>query len=241
MPAALPILVVDDEKNIRLLLTEALAEAHYAVEAVESGEEALARVSGRGYALVLLDLHLPGLDGLAVLREIERLRPELPVLLMTAHGTIEAAVEAVQSGARRFILKPFTVEEIRGLVADALDAERQASVEQSAYEDHLLEARRSLREGLLGPALQHARSAIHFDPTRPEAFNVMGVVKQVSGRLRDAHRYYEVALALDRTYGPALRNKENMAGVSGKPDFAAFDLGDEEPPERPRRRWLRGA
>jgi DNA-binding response OmpR family regulator len=244
MHASKPILVVDDEKNVRLTLTEALSGARYPVDAVESGEEALARLDAREYALVLLDLRLPGVDGLDVLKEIARRRPDVPVVILTAHGTVDAAVAAVQEGARRFLLKPFTVEEIRAVVAEVLDVEEETAVEQKAYEDHVEEARRSLREGHVAAALQHARSAINFDPTRPEAFNVMGVVSQVSGRIRDAHRYYDTALAITPSYGPALRNKENVAGVMGKPNLSTFDLGDEEAeaaPRRARRLWRWGA
>jgi DNA-binding response OmpR family regulator len=223
-----PILVVDDEKNVRLTLAEALAGARYPVDAVASGEEALARLDAREYALVLLDLRLPGMDGLDVLKEIERRRPDVPVVILTAHGTVDAAVTAVKAGARRFMLKPFTVEEIRAVAAEVLDVEAEAAVERKAYEDHVEEARQSLRDGHVTAALQHARSAINFDPTRPEAFNVMGIVSQVSGRIRDAHRYYDTALAIAPSYRPALRNKENMAGVMGKPNLSAFDLGDEE-------------
>jgi DNA-binding NtrC family response regulator len=113
------VLVVDDDDGIRLTVTEALEGAGYEVAAVSEALEAIARLN-EPYDVVLLDLWLPGLGGMDVLRHIERTRPALPVVIMTAHGSVPAAVEAMKLGACEFIEKPFTVEEIRDVVAKAL-------------------------------------------------------------------------------------------------------------------------
>ena len=93
------ILVVDDEKNIRLTLVQALESAGMLVQTAGDGEEALRLLSEADFNLVLLDLKLPGMDGLEVLRRIRQSRPKLRVIIITAHGTIEYAVEAMKSGA----------------------------------------------------------------------------------------------------------------------------------------------
>ncbi len=114
------VLVVDDEKNIRLTLRHALEEEGVEVEAVANGEEALERLRAEGedFALMLLDLKMPGIGGMEVLAEAQALRPRLPVIVFTAHGSAEYATEAMKRGAADFIEKPFTPTEIRALVEE---------------------------------------------------------------------------------------------------------------------------
>lgn len=102
------VLVVDDERNIRLMLEQMLSLAGHDVECVESGEEALEHVHARPLDVVLLDVRLPGIDGLQTLRRIRESRRELPVIMMSGHGTIETAVRAVREGAHDFLEKPLT-------------------------------------------------------------------------------------------------------------------------------------
>jgi DNA-binding NtrC family response regulator len=114
------LLVVDDEKNIRLTLSQTLASDTTTVETAVNGEEALQRLEGSSYDLMLLDLKMPGMDGLEALRRARQLRPQLPVIVLTAHGTVESAVEAMRIGAANFIQKPFSPREIRSVVEQAL-------------------------------------------------------------------------------------------------------------------------
>lgn len=115
------ILVVDDEKNIRLMLTQALASEETIVETAVNGEEALEKIAQTSYDLVLLDLRLPGMNGLDVLREIRESHESLPVILLTAHGTVESAVEAMRVGAVNYLQKPFAPRELREAVEAALE------------------------------------------------------------------------------------------------------------------------
>jgi DNA-binding NtrC family response regulator len=115
------ILVVDDEKNIRLMLTQALASEKTIVDTAVNGEEALEKIAQTSYDLVLLDLRLPGMNGLDVLREIRESHESLPVILLTAHGTVESAVEAMRVGAVNFLQKPFAPRELREAVEAALE------------------------------------------------------------------------------------------------------------------------
>ena len=96
------ILLVDDDPGLLRLLSIRLRAEHYEVEAVESAAEALAALSRFRPDLVVTDLRMENMDGIALLKEIQRQRPGLRVLLLTAHGTIPDAVEATQSGAFGF-------------------------------------------------------------------------------------------------------------------------------------------
>jgi two-component system nitrogen regulation response regulator GlnG len=120
------ILVVDDEESVRWALTKALTRAGYAVETAADGRAGLAAASDEGIALVLLDVRLPEQDGLAVLRGIRTRRPDLPVIMLTAHGSLPVAVEAMQEGAYDYLGKPFDTDEVLELVEKALQAQARA-------------------------------------------------------------------------------------------------------------------
>ncbi len=113
---AQPILIVDDEKNIRLALSMALEQLNIQVETAVNGEEALEKVARNSYGLMLLDLRMPGLDGMEVLRRVARDRPELKVIIITAYGSIDLAVEAMKLGAVDFLQKPFDTSQVREMV-----------------------------------------------------------------------------------------------------------------------------
>jgi two-component system nitrogen regulation response regulator NtrX len=114
------ILVVDDEAGVRASLTGILSDEGYLVEAAESGEAALAALESRRYDLLLLDVWLPGADGLEVLARIRETDAELPVVVISGHGTIETAVKAVRLGAQDFVEKPLSLEKTLLAVRNAL-------------------------------------------------------------------------------------------------------------------------
>jgi len=116
------VLVVDDEKMIRWTLTRALTEAGYAVEEAASAAEALAAVEREMPDLVLLDFKLPDRSGVEVLREIRRLTPEVPVILITAFSSVEGAVSAMREGAYDYRSKPFEIDDLLLAVRRALEA-----------------------------------------------------------------------------------------------------------------------
>jgi heterodisulfide reductase subunit A len=101
------ILVVDDELVVRDSLKEWLVDEGFWVDMAESGAAALEKMSQQAYHLMLLDIKMPGMDGVEVLRRAKEMHPALPVLMMTAYGTIETAVEAMKMGALDYLMKPF--------------------------------------------------------------------------------------------------------------------------------------
>src|SRR5512146_1885665 len=101
------VLIVDDEAPLRRLLDLRMRALGCEVVMAETGREALAAVEREAPALVLLDLQMPEMDGLEVLRRLKHDGVELPVIVITAHGSIEAAVEAMKAGAYDFLPKPF--------------------------------------------------------------------------------------------------------------------------------------
>jgi len=122
------VLVVDDEAILRDAIGEALRRAGHDVETFDSGRPALERLATESFDLVVTDLKMPGTDGVAVLEETRRAAPDVPVLIITAHGTVESAVGAMKKGAYDYIIKPFKLEELELLVERAL-AHRLLAVE----------------------------------------------------------------------------------------------------------------
>jgi DNA-binding NtrC family response regulator len=136
LPAS--ILVIDDEAGIRDSLEVLLTFEGYAVSMAEDGEEGLLMVEAGSYDLVLLDLALPGQSGMELLPQIKTIRPELPVIMITAYGTVDNVVEAVRAGAENFVQKPWDNEK---LLADI----RSAVARRKAEEENL-QLKRTLKQ-----------------------------------------------------------------------------------------------
>src|SRR6478735_3875430 len=110
------VLVCDDEPLIRDTLAEFLSQEGFDVEAVGSGEDAVKRAAARFFDIVLCDVNLPGIDGIEALQRILTVNPETFVLLITAYGTVESAVEAFQRGAQDYLMKPILLDEVLGKI-----------------------------------------------------------------------------------------------------------------------------
>lgn len=107
------ILVIDDEKNMRWVLERGLKPLGYRVETAASGLEGVEKARLNEPDLVIVDLKMPGIDGLDTLKRLKESYPKLPVIMITAHGTVETAIEAMKCGAVDYIMKPFDLEEIK--------------------------------------------------------------------------------------------------------------------------------
>ncbi len=128
MPAE-RILVVDDEAKIARLCTRVLTREGYEAHGVSSGKKAIALLEQESFDLLVLDIRMPDLDGLTVLRRGRELDPHLTAVVITGFATMDSAIEAIQSGARGFILKPFSPTELLTTVRQAL-AQRQLELER---------------------------------------------------------------------------------------------------------------
>jgi two-component system nitrogen regulation response regulator GlnG len=153
------VLVVDDEESVRWALTKALERAGYRVDLAADGPSGSSAAENPDVDLVLLDVRLPGRDGLAVLGDLRKRRPDLPVIMMTAYGTLQVAVEAMKQGAYDYIGKPFDVDEVLLVVGKALEA--QALAREVTQLRQLTEERFDLG-GIVGgsPAMQQIFKAV---------------------------------------------------------------------------------
>src|SRR5258705_1817508 len=118
------ILLIEDDKATAAALERVLTAEGYDVEMVSRGDEGLEMAKDDPFDVVITDLKLPGLNGLELGRSVHSARPRIPIILMTAHGTTETAIEATKSGAYDYLLKPFEMSELLELVAKAAVASR---------------------------------------------------------------------------------------------------------------------
>jgi len=117
------ILVVDDEQSMRIFLTKILLQENYSVVTASSGAEAVNRVTCDEPDIILLDLRLPDMDGMVVLERVKKVLPAIPVIIITAHGGVQSAVEAMKKGAYHYLTKPFKVDELLITIEMALERE----------------------------------------------------------------------------------------------------------------------
>jgi DNA-binding response OmpR family regulator len=200
------ILLVDDDKSIRVTLSEALSAAGYDVATAVDGEHALEKFPSDVYDLVLLDMKMPGVQGMEVLRQVKAMKSGQPVVMMTGFGTVETAVEALKLGAIDYIQKPFSPDEIRSIVRRVIE---RRSLEENALAsfDQIVEfAKKCIVEHDLEKAYGRLKEAVRLDPTKPEPFNLMGAINEINGDIAGAQKMYRAALALDPSYEPALAN-----------------------------------
>ena len=121
-PARPRVLVVDDESGIRDLLAKTLSLADYEVDTTPDGTSALDRVRAHSYDLLIADLKMPGMDGLTLIRQAKRIKPELAVLIITGYSSESNAIEAVNLGVAGYLTKPFRVPQVLSAAAKALGA-----------------------------------------------------------------------------------------------------------------------
>ena len=121
MPQAGTILLIEDDPGIVVTLRRVLSDEGHSVKVEKRGDAGLALAKQDSFDVVITDMRLPGLGGLELVRELHEAKPHLPIILMTAHGTTETAIEATKSGAYDYLLKPFDIPEFIELVEKALE------------------------------------------------------------------------------------------------------------------------
>ena len=177
LPAKDQILVVDDEANLRRVLAAQLSRDGYEVHTAEDGEAALAFLKEHHIDVVITDLRMPRLGGMDLLRSALREDPTLPVVILTAHGTVDTAVEALKTGAFDYISKPFDQDEVRLIVRKALRT-RALSSRDATHADYggAAVAPAKARFGIIGsgPAIQDLYAMIDRVAATPTTVLITG-------------------------------------------------------------------
>jgi DNA-binding NtrC family response regulator len=166
------ILVVDDDEAVGKVLAALLTQSGHKSTWVGSAEAALATLEKKAFDLVISDVRMPGLSGLELLKLLRQRSPDLPVVLLTAHGTVQMAVEAMREGAADFLLKPFNRDEVLFVVKKCLSSsESERAAPPKAAQQKVENA-----DGMVGssPALEEARGLIRQAAPSPATVLVLG-------------------------------------------------------------------
>jgi DNA-binding response OmpR family regulator len=215
------VLIIDDEPNLRLVFRTTLESAGYQVAEAADGVTGLSQLRRFAADLVLLDLLMPGMSGMDVLERIRDARNPVPVVIVTAHGSIPDAVAAIKLGAIDFLSKPIKPEALRRVVGDVL--RRRGEPGSAAPVSQAQRARSSATAATLAPAAVDLvwakqalnrrefsrahdllREALELDPASAEAHHLMGVLRESLGQDRAAYEAYRAALEIEPHYLPAL-------------------------------------
>jgi DNA-binding NtrC family response regulator len=195
------ILVVDDERNIRNNLSMVLESAGYQVDASGDGDDALTKCKARHYDMAFVDIQMPKMGGLELLRYLRTLRPNLAVVILTAYGTVGSAVEAMKLGAVDFLEKPFDPKVLLLLCEEII--QRQKMSKSVSIDDllHLAELARERKAYV--EARVYLKTAMMREVTRPEPYYWLGYISELEGDKRRAMQYYSLALDASQTFQPA--------------------------------------
>ena len=128
------VLLVDDEEDFLSTLAERLTTRGLKVSTANSGELALAKVEKEGFDLIILDLAMPGMDGLETLKRIKAKQPEAEIIILSGQGSIKTSIEAMKLGAEDFMEKPVNITELLDKISDAKD-KRFSILEQKSVKD----------------------------------------------------------------------------------------------------------
>src|SRR6185312_6976055 len=121
------ILLIEDDRSTASALQKVLQDEGYAVTVAGRGDQGLNQARERQCDLVITDLRLPGLSGMELIAQLHSAKPKLPIIMMTAHGTTETAIEAMKLGACDYLVKPFEADELLDLAASAVASSRRMS------------------------------------------------------------------------------------------------------------------
>ena len=198
MTPPLSVLLVEDDPNVRLGCEQAMQLAGIPVDAFATAEEAQRRLSADYAGIVVTDMRLPGMDGMALLRWVNQLDPNLPVIMITGHGDVTLAVEAMRSGAYDFMQKPFSTGDLVDVVRRALE-KRQLVLEVEALRRRL-DHRDDLEARLIGRSPQMAKVRQLILDVAPAAVDVLIFGETGTGKEMVARCLHDLSGAKQENY-----------------------------------------
>jgi len=204
------ILLVDDEANVRLSFRMALESDGYEIFEADSIEPAFQMLTEYSFALVILDLRMPGTDGLELLTKMSEAGINAPVMIATAYGDIPRAVEAMKLGATDFLQKPLLPADLRQAVAEVIKRHPKDRASADVFTVHIAAAKRCLNLHAFAKARLHLVKAMALNNKSAEAFNLAGVLAELLEDDQKAKKYYGQAIRLDNRYEPAQQNMRRL-------------------------------
>jgi DNA-binding NtrC family response regulator len=227
------VLIVEDERNVRLTYRAALETEGFEVTEAESGSAAVEKFAQSKFDVAVLDLRMPGMDGLELLEVMREKNIKTPAVIITAYGDVPNAVKAMKLGAIDFLAKPVTPEQLRSILNEVIERhafptvpDRKAGLATLKYKVepniHLLAAKRAINNREFEEARGHLAEVIKQNDRMIEAHNLLGVLFEMKHEYSIAKRCYGRAIAIDSNYEPAQQNMRRL--------YELFQFGSSKEP-----------
>ena len=205
------ILIVDDETNVRLNYRITLETEGYQISEAASGAIALEELLAGTFDLAILDMRMPGMDGLDLLAKMREVGIGVPAMIVTAYSDVPHAVLAMKLGAIYVLQKPLRPEELRRIVAEIIKRHApQKEHPAESYNAHIVAAKRCLNLRSFAMARIHLVKALELNTKSVEAFNLAGVLAELLDDVDKARKYYGQAIKINKNYEPAQQNMRRL-------------------------------
>ncbi|MDH3956135.1 MAG: sigma-54 dependent transcriptional regulator, partial [Desulfobacteraceae bacterium] len=198
MSSAMQIMVVDDEENICEALAAWFQKDGYRVETAGSGPEALERMQQKPCDVYLVDIKMPGMDGLELLARLKERQPDVDVIMITAHGSIQTAVEAMKRGACDYLCKPFDPDQL-SLLMERVIASKALRDENIALREQLAEQREAIFDGFIAQSETMQKVFSMIEDVAPSSAPVLITGETGVGKELIAHTIHTHS---ELSYGP---------------------------------------
>lgn len=209
------ILIIDDEINIGKTIAATFSDSDYVSELCQDGRTAWEKLRNEPWDIVFLDIRLPGLDGMEIIKRIHDNNLKVNVVMITAYGSIENAVQAMKYGAVDFIQKPLEPEKLRQVVRNVLVRPKLLERDLTEYNEFLEAAKLHIKNRNYPAAHNTLIKALEQKPESAEVYNLIGAVHEVMGDLLSAAQAYQMAIRFDKNYQPALDNLKRITSTEG--------------------------
>ncbi len=220
------ILIIDDEAEMRKVLKDALKTGNYLIDTADDSRTGLKKVEEQEYDLILLDLKLPGIEGIEMLEKIREENIMTPVLIITGYGSIESNVKAMKLGAVDYLRKPCEPGEIKEQVTEILARKDIEDFDETDYITLIQKAQEAIKERKFDLAHSFLKRSIIMAEDHAEPFNLLGVIAEMTGDKEKAMKMYRASLDIDPAYEPAQDNIERASQFNDRSEEA--NLGDDD-------------
>jgi DNA-binding response OmpR family regulator len=208
------LLIVDDETNVRLNFRMTLETEGYEIFEARSGEQAVQLLAKHSFALAILDVRMPGMDGLELLANMRESGIKVPAMIVTAYSDVPHAVKAMKLGAIDFLQKPLRPEDFRNIVAEIIKRHaRPDDPPAETFSAHIVAAKRCINLRAFAKARLHLAKALELNAKSVDALNLAGVLAELLEDYDKAKKYYGRAVKLDKSYEPAQQNMRRLFEV----------------------------
>jgi DNA-binding response OmpR family regulator len=207
------LLIVDDEVNIAKTIAATFASDEFECQSCYDGLVAWQQIAHNTWDVVFLDLRLPGLDGMEILKRIYENNISSDIVIMTAHGTVDNAVQAMKYGAVDFISKPLEPSSLRDVVTLILKRRNLTETQALEFEGFLELTKQHIKERQYHKARSIIKKAIELKPHSAVAYNLLGALDEVLDDKSSAVQAYQMALSFDTQYLPAKENLQRLTSM----------------------------